>query len=392
MMFTRSRCGLVLSLTNLKLPALMTFSPTDQRMMREAISLSRRGEGRVEPNPMVGCVLARGDEIVGRGWHDVFGGPHAEVNAIANARKLGVDQFDDVTAFVTLEPCSHHGKTPPCCDALIDAGVARVVIAVGDPSNQVNGRGMSRLVEAGVTVESGLMAEEASEVLAPFLKAVNQQLPWVIAKWAMTIDGKIATASGNSQWISGEQSRAVVHAIRGRVDAIMVGSTTARIDDPLLTVRPPGMRTPIRVVFDSAGKLSPTSKLATTARETRVLIGVGPQCDQDNLAKLRDAGCEIIELIGIDHSQRLQELLEALSRMNVTNLLVEGGSGLLGGLHDLGQIDEAHVFIAPKLLGGRGAVTAVAGDDRATISLSTTMQLVSTDTLDDDVYLQYRRT
>ncbi len=208
----------------------------DASHMARALELAARGEGWVEPNPMVGCVIMRDGEIVGEGYHQRFGGPHAEVKALqlAGPRAAGAD------VYVTLEPCCHHGKTPPCTQALIAAGVRRVVVAQSDPFAQVAGQGCAELAQAGIDVETGLLETEARQLNAPYLKLVASGRPWIIAKWAMTLDGKMATASGDSRWISCEASRAIVHRIRGRVDAIMVGRNTAATDDPLLTARPSG--------------------------------------------------------------------------------------------------------------------------------------------------------
>ncbi len=227
------------------------MNPFDTQQMQRAIALARRGEGFVEPNPMVGCVLVRDGNVVGEGWHQRFGGPHAEVVALQAA---GGDARG-ATAYVSLEPCCHHGKTPPCTQALIDAGVARVVIAMHDSFAEVAGGGVKQLREAGIEVTVGLLDDEARQLNAPYLKLIEQGRPWVIAKWAMTLDGRIASKTGSSQWISGEASRAIGHGLRGRVDAIIVGRGTAAADDPLLTTRlsdgnkPP--RTATRVVFES---------------------------------------------------------------------------------------------------------------------------------------------
>ncbi|MFZ5831242.1 MAG: bifunctional diaminohydroxyphosphoribosylaminopyrimidine deaminase/5-amino-6-(5-phosphoribosylamino)uracil reductase RibD, partial [Planctomycetota bacterium] len=214
----------------------MSFRDLDPWHMRRALELAAEGEGYVEPNPMVGCVIAQGAETLGEGWHRRFGGPHAEIEAlrIAGPRAAGA------TMFVTLEPCCHFGKTPPCTRAVVDAGIRRVVVAIGDPFPAVAGGGLAELRAAGIETTIGVLEAEAAELVAPYLKLLRTGLPWVIAKWAMTLDGKIATHTGVSRWISGPESRAVVHRLRGRVDAIVVGRQTAAIDDPQLTARPPG--------------------------------------------------------------------------------------------------------------------------------------------------------
>ncbi len=325
----------------------------DRWHMARALRLAARGQGRVEPNPMVGCVVCRGAETIGEGWHRAFGLPHAEVEALAIAgpRAAGA------TLYVTLEPCRHHGKTPPCTEAVIRAGVARVVAAQRDPFPAVAGGGLAELEAAGVQVEVGLLEDEARRLNAPYLKLLETGRPWVMAKWAMTLDGKLATHTGQSQWISGAASRAVVHRLRGRVDAIFVGSGTASADDPLLTARPPGVRTACRVLVDSRASLGAESQLARTTGNAPVLIAVGPEAEADRCRRLAAAGCEIFTCSESTHAGRLAQLLDELGRRRMTNVLVEGGAALLGLLFQERQIDEVHAFIAPKLIGGAGAFT-----------------------------------
>ena len=367
----------------------------DETWMQQAIDLARKGQGGVEPNPMVGCVIAKNDKCIARGWHEKFGGPHAEVNAIAAA----TETVAGGTAYVSLEPCSHTGKTGPCVEALIEAGVARVVIAVTDPNPEVSGSGIARLEAANIEVTTGVLEDEAREILAPYLKAVERQKPWVVAKWAMTVDGKIATASGDSEWISNPRSRDLVHRLRARVDAIMVGSGTAKADNPSLTVRLPGSelvldfepRVPLRVVFDSLATTAVVSKLVQTAKEIPTLIAVGPQHDTKQVARYVDHGVEVWIGNALSHHDRMIELLVHLSDRGITNLMVEGGGKLLGLLNDLGEIDEVHAFVAPKLLGGFHAVTPVMGLDRNRIADGTEMKLQSAQRVGDDVYMVLTR-
>lgn len=359
---------------------------TDEHWMRRAIELSARGEGTVEPNPMVGCVLVRDDMVIGEGWHQTFGSHHAEVNAIRNA----TGDVTGATAYVTLEPCSHHGKTPPCCQALIDAAVARVVVAVNDPDPRVAGKGITALRAAGIHVTEGVLSNEATGVLAPYLKRTSTGKPWVIAKWAMTMDGKIATAAGDSQWISNESSRAIVHQIRGRVDAVMVGSGTALVDDPMLNARPVGIRTATRVVFDSRASVSLESQLVQTANRYPTLIAVSHQAEIEKLQQLQARGCDVIVSRGATHTQRLNDLLIELGSRGVTNLLVEGGGGLLGLMNDLRQIDEVHAFIGPKLVGGQG-VWPVAGDGAQAMGDAAAYYLIRAEPIHGDAYCVWRK-
>lgn len=329
-------------------------SHDDDRLMARAVELASRGEGRVEPNPMVGCVLARDSRVVGEGWHQAFGGPHAEVHAIASAGELA----RGATAYVSLEPCCHTGKTPPCTRALIEAGVARVVVAVRDPFPKVDGGGIAELERAGIGVTTGPGEAAARRVLAPYLKLQTTGRPWVIAKWAMTLDGKIATHSGDSRWISGEESRCAVHTLRGRVDAILVGRGTAIADDPLLTARPPGPRTPARVVL---GLPRPACRLLQTIDQAPVLLVAASAAERDALAWAADAGAEVLLVEGARQADRLDAVLGELGKRKMTNVLIEGGAGVLGATLDAGQIDEAWVYVAPKLVGGQAAPSPVAG-------------------------------
>ncbi len=326
----------------------MAWTALEEAAMRQALDLARRGAGLVEPNPMVGAVViaADGSTIVGTGWHERFGGPHAEVAALAAAGAAA----RGATLFVTLEPCCHHGKTPPCTDAILAAGVARVAVATAGPLPEVSGRGHTTLRAAGITVEVGLCAQEADRLIAPFTKLVTTHTPWVIAKWAMSLDGLMTPPAGGDRWISSEESRALVHDLRGRCDAILVGIGTALADNPLLTVRPAGPRSPLRVVLDGTARLPLTSRLVQTAQETPLLVAVGPQAPAERIAALAQAGCEVWRSDAPDRDARLTALLIELGRRRLTNLLVEGGPEVLGSFQALGAIDEVWAFIAPKFL------------------------------------------
>ncbi len=361
----------------------MSVIDWDRCCMARALELALRGQGAVEPNPLVGCAIAQGKQIVGEGWHTRFGGPHAEIEALAAAGSAATG----ATLFVTLEPCCHHGKTPPCSQALIRAGVRRVVVALQDPFPQVAGHGIAELRQAGIRVEVGLLEQEARQLNAPYLKLIRRGRPWILAKWAMTLDGKLATRTGSSQWISGEASRARVHQLRGRVDAILVGRRTAELDDPLLTARPPGPRVATRIVVDSQARLASHSRLVQTARDVPVLLAVGPEASAADCRRLADAGCEVWTGAARDAHERLLQLLDELGRRRMTNVLVEGGGRLLGSLFDAGQIDEVHAFIAPKLAGGQAAATAVGGQGVEQMSQARWLTTPTVERLDDDVYV-----
>ncbi|MCA9192310.1 MAG: bifunctional diaminohydroxyphosphoribosylaminopyrimidine deaminase/5-amino-6-(5-phosphoribosylamino)uracil reductase RibD [Planctomycetales bacterium] len=340
--------------------------------MAHALELARRGLGRVEPNPMVGCVLVSSKgELLGEGFHAYWGGPHAETVAIEDAKQRYPNEtLKGATAYVTLEPCCHHGKTPPCTDALLDAQVGQVVIGCRDPYQTSAGRGLERLREAGLQVELGVLENEAQELIRPFLKLVEKKLPFVIAKWAMSLDGKIATRTGDSRWISNQASRNWVHQLRARVDAILVGIGTALADDPLLMTRcPQPVRTARRVVVDTSLALPVESKLVTSARDVAVLIWGGPTAETAKADALRSAGCEVVLGQSSDANERLKELLQYLAtQYRCTNLLVEGGGKILGSLFDLQLVDQCEVFIASKIIGGREAPSPILG--RGIVDLS----------------------
>jgi diaminohydroxyphosphoribosylaminopyrimidine deaminase / 5-amino-6-(5-phosphoribosylamino)uracil reductase len=357
----------------------------DRRHMARALELAQRGEGHVEPNPMVGCVLVRDGSIVGEGWHRQFGGPHAEVEAL---RAAG-DAARGATAYVTLEPCAHTGKTPPCTQALLQAGVSRVVVASRDPNPRVAGGGLEHLAAAGAAVESGLLASDGASLIAPFQKLVTRGLPWVIAKWAMTLDGKLATHAGDSRWISGEASRAIVHQLRGRVDAIMVGRATVVADDPLLTARPAGTRTAVRIILDSQASLSPESQLVRTCREAPVLVAASDQAPAENCRRLREGGVELWQSAAPTSSARLAALLEELGRRQMTNILIEGGAQVLGSLFDLQAVDEIHAFVAPMLIGGAG-VSPIAGAGRSLMAEAARLAPLGVERVGDDAYIHGR--
>lgn len=354
--------------------------------MRRALALAELGRGHVEPNPMVGAVIVDDKlELLGEGYHQKFGEPHAEVNAIAEAGARAAGN----TLLVTLEPCCHQGKTGPCTEAIIRAGIRRVVIAMTDPFPSVDGKGIAALRAAGIVVETGLLSEEAKALTAPFRKLVTAGRPWVHAKWAMTADGRIASRTGNSKWISGVASREIVHTLRGRMDAIVVGSNTVLRDDPLLTVRPVGPRTPVRIVIDSKGSLAPTSQLVRTVDQAAVIVVVSAEAAEGNVKELQNRGVEVITLPkgadggGVDLSALLQEL----GRRRMTNVLVEGGGGLFGALFDQKLIDEAHVFVAPRLIGGADAVPPIGGAGSGSIAEGATIEPIKVEQIGGDIYL-----
>jgi diaminohydroxyphosphoribosylaminopyrimidine deaminase/5-amino-6-(5-phosphoribosylamino)uracil reductase len=358
--------------------------------MRQALTLAALGVGRVEPNPAVGAVIVDDNlRLLGQGYHEQFGGPHAEIGAI---REAG-EHARGATMYVTLEPCAHHGKTPPCSDAVIKAGLKRVVIAMRDPFPKVDGRGIDLLRKAGIEVEVGLLEQESRRMTAPFRKLTETGLPYVHAKWAMTLDGRIATASGDSKWITSEETRVRGHRLRGRMDAILVGSGTVLSDDPLLTAR---VGTPVRkatrVVFDSQAKIPLDSQLVATAKETPVIVIASPRADRGKVNSLRERDVEVLQLASDPSENRpaaVQNVLEELGRRQMTNILVEGGGQLLGAFFDAEQVDEAHIFIGPKIIGSAEARSPICGEGRRWIADAADFELLSYESIGEDIYLKY---
>lgn len=322
-------------------------SAADRRFMRLAIALGARGLGRVWPNPAVGCVIVREGRILARGWTQPGGRPHAEAMALACCDARGA------TAYVSLEPCAHHGRTPPCCDALIAAGVARVVTALTDPDPRVAGQGHARLRAAGVVVDEGVEAEAAAIANAGFLLRVTKGRPWVTLKLAQTLDGRIATANGESRWITGAEARRAVHALRARHDAVLVGGGTARADDPDLTVRDLGVaHQPVRVVASRGLDLDPESRLGRTARDVPVWL-----LHAEGLAVPKAWAATGARMIGCavkGEALNPRAMLAALADEGITRVFCEGGGALAASLLGAGLVDELVVFTAGKVIGADG--------------------------------------
>jgi diaminohydroxyphosphoribosylaminopyrimidine deaminase/5-amino-6-(5-phosphoribosylamino)uracil reductase len=338
------------------------ISGLDISFMQRALNLADLARGKTSPNPTVGAVITRGEDVIGEGYHRRAGEDHAEVAAIKSA----TGDVRDATIFVTLEPCCHIGRTGPCTRALIEAGISRVVVASLDPSGKVNGKGLSELRDAGIEVEvlDGLLAARARAQNEAFRKHAVTGLPFVIFKSAMSLDGKIATFTGDSRWISGEESRALVHALRAEVDAIAVGSGTAEIDDPMLTSRIPGdNRQPLRIVFDSKAKLSLESQLVRTAGEVKTLVFVTADASADKVKALESVGVEVVVAGKLDSQVNVGEALLHLGSREpaVLSLLLEGGPTLAGSFVESGAIDKVMTFVAPKFIGGKSARTPVEG-------------------------------
>ena len=361
----------------------------DADWMRWALDLARQGRGLVEPNPMVGCVIVEEEELISSGYHRRFGGAHAEVDAI---EQCDLSRIANSTVYVTLEPCSHFGKTPPCVDLLLRHRPKRVVVAMPDPYPEVSGRGIAALRASGIEVEVGLLADQAKALNAPYLKLLATGLPWTIAKWAMTLDGALATHKHDSKWISNEESRSVVHQIRSRVDAVIVGIGTVLADDPLLTTRlPTGIttaRVATRVIVDRNCRVPLSSQLVQTAHSVPVVIATSEKADAGRVRDLIDAGCEILPIAESMLSQSLPYVLRELGKRRFTNVLLEGGGTLLGHAFDCSLVDQVHCFIAPKIAGGENAVRPVGGTGKLLMREAQSLDQVSMQQLGDNVHLQ----
>lgn len=373
----------------------------DSEFLRKALALAEGGRGRVSPNPLVGAIVVRDGKIIGEGFHAALGGLHAERAALADAAGRDEDTAG-ATIYVTLEPCAHQGRQPPCVDAILEADLARVVIASGDPTAKASGRGPEALRASGVEVEfvdgagegaggtgasdAGAGASAAAEIgraarllNQPFRKHGLTGLPLVIAKTAMSLDGRTATPAGSSPWISGERSRELVHVWRGECDAIAVGIGTVLADDPLLTARMGGeARQPVRVVFDSAARLPLDSQLVATIDEARLTVVHGPEADPGRLEALLGAGVETILATGAAATGRVAAALAELGRRGLTSLLLEGGATLAAAFAAADQIDEARVFVAPLILGGPAPTPGIPTRLEGT---ATEAELVGEDTL-----------
>jgi diaminohydroxyphosphoribosylaminopyrimidine deaminase/5-amino-6-(5-phosphoribosylamino)uracil reductase len=342
-------------------PEVIVSTGRDARFMRQALALAERGRGLTFPNPMVGAVVVNdADTVVGEGFHEGAGGPHAEIVALAAAGT----QSHGATLYVTLEPCCHHGRTPPCAPAVSAAGIRRVVAAFIDPNPRVGGRGLSFLRAAGIEVTEGVLGDEAQRQNRAFVTAMRLARPHVTLKAAMTLDGRIADIHGESKWITGSPARARAHRLRSESDAILVGIETVLRDDPALTVRleRPWPREPYRVVLDTHARTPRDARLITAGTPTRTLVITGPAADAPRAAALTSAGVTVIPVALRDGRVDVRAALAALAARELRAVLVEGGGDVHGALLDAGVVDRVAVFIAPRLLGGRGATSVIAGE------------------------------
>ncbi|MBR4642061.1 MAG: bifunctional diaminohydroxyphosphoribosylaminopyrimidine deaminase/5-amino-6-(5-phosphoribosylamino)uracil reductase RibD [Selenomonadaceae bacterium] len=348
--------------------------------MREALKLARNAEGRTSPNPLVGAVVVKDGRIIAQGWHRKAGTPHAEIHALNMAGELA----KGATLYVTLEPCSHFGRTPPCARAIVDAGIKKVFAAMKDPNPKVAGRGFEILQSAGVEVEVGLLEEEAQKLNEIFIKWVTKNLPFITMKFACSIDGKIATVAGESQWISCEASRKFTHHLRDINDAILVGVGTVLADNPSLTTRLVEGKNPVRVIVDSNARTPLDSKVLD--KSARTIIATTSNAPPEKISALKNCGVEII-FAGGGERVDLKILMQALAEREITSVLVEGGGTINFSLLRAGLVDKVLAFVAPKIIGGKNSLTAVEGAGFEKLSDAVTLKNITVQNFGEDILI-----
>ncbi len=358
----------------------------DENYMKRTLELAKGGWGRTNPNPLVGAVIVRDGEILAEGFHEKLGGPHAEAAALRNAKR----EVAGGTLYVNLEPCSHYGRTPPCAEAVIKAGISRVVIAMEDPNPKVCGRGISMLRNAGIQTVVGVLENEAKRLNEIFIKYVTQKKPFVIMKTAMTLDGKIASVTGDSRWISGERSREQVHIIRDRVSAIMVGINTVLTDNPSLTTRLgyKSGKDPVRIIIDSKGKIPVDSRVIDNGSSAGVILATTSAIGGEKEKILTDRGVRLLKLDGADGHVDLPRLMDELYELEMDSVLLEGGGGLNAAALSSEIVDKVMVFIAPKIIGGRDAKTPVEGEGIQLMQDALRLRDLSIGRCDEDILIE----
>ena len=364
--------------------------------MHRALELASRGSGCTSPNPLVGCVVVRDGVIIGEGWHEVYGKAHAEVNALQAAVKDSTTAAKGATLYVTLEPCNHHGLTPPCTQAIVDAGIGQVVYALADPNPRAAG-GARFLASHGIDVSSGILESEARFLNRFFLKHVADNRPYVIAKTATSLDGRVATRTGHSQWITGQEARHRGHELRQSVDAILIGADTVISDDPALTVRLPeklinkeAIRHPRPVVLDSRGRIPLSSKLLNGSLPTRSIIATTDQMPSDHRLALESRGFEVLNLPRNAHGAGIDPaaILDSLGQRGIHSVMLEGGAAVHGSFRDANLIDEIWTFIAPMIIGGDGARSSFTGSGCDSLAEATQLVGLHTEWLGRDLLIR----
>ncbi|MGN0037905.1 MAG: bifunctional diaminohydroxyphosphoribosylaminopyrimidine deaminase/5-amino-6-(5-phosphoribosylamino)uracil reductase RibD [Coriobacteriales bacterium] len=359
-------------------------------LMRRALALAAKGAGWAAPNPQVGAVIVRDGSIIAEGWHTAYGELHAEREALADCARRGEDPTG-ATVYVTLEPCCHTGKQPPCTEALIAAGISRVVMGAPDPNPLVAGKGIAQLRQAGIEVVEGVLVDECRELNRAWLHYIQTGLPYVTMKYAMTLDGKIASCTGDSKWVTGPQARKRVHEDRAKAAAIMVGVGTVLADDPLLTARPQGVANPhqpARFVLDAQLRTPADSQLALTAFEVPTYILCEPDAPASRREALRDAGCKIWTMPASEGRIDLRELLRTMGEKGFQDVTVEGGGQLHGSLLATGMVKRVQAYVAPKVIGGKAAPSPVEGAGIPAMELALPLQGVSVTPLGEDLLIE----
>ncbi|MBS4538941.1 bifunctional diaminohydroxyphosphoribosylaminopyrimidine deaminase/5-amino-6-(5-phosphoribosylamino)uracil reductase RibD [Clostridium sp. D2Q-11] len=357
----------------------------DIKYMKSAIELSKKGKGYTNPNPLVGAVIVKEDKIIGEGFHELYGGPHAEVNAFANAK----EDIQGATMYVTLEPCSHFGKTPPCANNIVEKGISKVVIGMRDPNPLVAGKGIEILRNNGIEVKVGILEDEIKKVNEIFIKYITENKPFCILKTAMTLDGKIASSTGDSKWITNEVSRHYVHQIRHRVSAIMVGIGTVLSDDPQLTTRlDDGGVDPIRVIVDTNGRIPLDAKVLNIKSKAKTIIATTEKIDKEKMKAIKEKGAEVIITPLKNERVDLDNLMFQLGKMKIDSVLLEGGSTLNYSALEQGIVDKVLSFIAPKIIGGKDAKTPVGGKGREKIEEAFILKNMTIARFSEDIIIE----
>ena len=371
----------------------------EEKYMRRAIELAKKGSGHVNPNPLVGAVIVRDGEIIGEGYHECYGQLHAERNAIANAKKRG-NSLEGSTIYVTLEPCCHYGKTPPCTEAIIEEKIARVVVGSDDPNPLVSGKGFQMLREKGIEVIPHFLKEECDAMNHVFFHYIRTGTPYVAMKYAMTMDGKIACYTGDSKWVTGEESRAHVQTLRNHYKSIMAGIGTVLADDPMLNCRIEGGRDPIRIIADSHLRIPMDSQLVRTAGQQPLIVACLPDADEEKAAQLQEKGVEVLRIPGVTTADITEEqkevislpvLMKELGARKIDGILLEGGGQLNESALQAGIVDRIYCYIAPKIFGGAQAKTPVEGQGLTRAADAWQFNRIGMQEFGQDILLEYEK-
>ena len=371
----------------------------EEKYMRRAIELAKKGSGHVNPNPLVGAVIVRDGEIIGEGYHECYGQLHAERNAIANAKKRG-NSLEGSTIYVTLEPCCHYGKTPPCTEAIIEEKIARVVVGSDDPNPLVSGKGFQMLREKGIEVIPHFLKEECDAMNHVFFHYIRTGTPYVAMKYAMTMDGKIACYTGDSKWVTGEESRAHVQTLRNHYKGIMAGIGTVLADDPMLNCRIEGGRDPIRIIADSHLRIPMDSQLVRTAGQQPLIVACLPDADEEKAAQLQEKGVEVLRIPGVTTADITEEqkevislpvLMKDLGARKIDGILLEGGGQLNESALQAGIVDRIYCYIAPKIFGGAQAKTPVEGQGLTRAADAWQFNRIGMQEFGQDILLEYEK-